>query len=266
MKPPATAVSASASSPSQADAAASPGRADRLDALRGAALVWMAGFHFCFDLRHAGFLHGNFYTDPFWTNQRVAIVSLFLFCAGVGQALAVRQGQSWSRFWRRWGQIAACALAVSVASWIMFPTSYISFGVLHAMALMLLASRMLALGRVPVAALLVLGTLVVVLGATLSHPFFDSRLTYWLGFVTYRPPTEDFVPLFPWWGVMLWGLGAGQWLLARQPDWLWRPLPAAGRPLLRGLAVLGRWSLSFYMLHQLVLMGGVMAAARLLHP
>ena len=34
---------------------AESGRFDRLDALRGVAIVWMAMFHFCFDLNHFGF-------------------------------------------------------------------------------------------------------------------------------------------------------------------------------------------------------------------
>jgi uncharacterized membrane protein len=40
--------------------APSPSRADRLDALRGAAIVWMVGFHFCFDLNHFGWLQQDF--------------------------------------------------------------------------------------------------------------------------------------------------------------------------------------------------------------
>ena len=81
-------------------------RFDRLDALRAVAIVWMAVFHFCFDLNHFGFTRQNFYTDPFWTLQRSAIVSLFLFCAGMGQAIALDQRQPWPRFWRRWAQVA----------------------------------------------------------------------------------------------------------------------------------------------------------------
>ena len=50
---------------------------------------------------------------------------------------------------------------------------------------------------------------------------------------------------------MLWGLAAGRWLLAHRRGVLAGALPA----LLRPLAVLGRWSLSFYMLHQPVLIG-----------
>ncbi|MEZ0309606.1 MAG: heparan-alpha-glucosaminide N-acetyltransferase domain-containing protein, partial [Ramlibacter sp.] len=56
-------------------------RYDTIDALRGAAIVWMTAFHFCFDLNHFGWIRQNFYTDPTWTLQRTLIVSLFLFCA-----------------------------------------------------------------------------------------------------------------------------------------------------------------------------------------
>ncbi len=74
-------------------------RMERLDALRGLAVVWMALFHLAFDLNHFGLLDTryNFHRDPLWTTQRTCIVSLFLVCAGLGQALAL-QGQSGARF------------------------------------------------------------------------------------------------------------------------------------------------------------------------
>ena len=77
------------------------------------------------------------------------------------------------------------------------------------------------------------------------------RATNWVGLVTRKPVTEDFVPLLPWLGVMLWGLAAGQWLLRRRPGWLAGAVPAALAPL----AALGRWPLTFYMLHQPILIG-----------
>jgi uncharacterized membrane protein len=226
-------------------------RFDRLDALRGVAIVWMALFHFGFDLNHFGFIHQNFNADPFWTRQRLCIVSLFLFCAGLGQAVAERQGLGWPRFWRRWAQVAACALLVSAGSWTMFPRSYISFGVLHGIALMLIVTRLAAPLR---GWLWPIGALALALPHWVKDPFFDSRATNWVGLVTHRPLTEDYVPLLPWLGVMCWGLAAGQWLLAHRPTWLSGPLPAGGRPL----ALLGRWSLSFYMVHQPVLIGLLM--------
>jgi uncharacterized membrane protein len=227
-------------------------RYGRLDALRGAAMVWMTVFHFMFDLNHFGLIaRQDFYRDPLWTGQRTAIVSLFLFCAGLGQAIALQQGQSAARFWRRWAQLAACALLVSVGSWFMFPRSFISFGVLHGIALMLIVARFAAPLR---AWLWPLGLLAVVLPWLVAHPFFDSRWTNWVGLVTRKPVTEDFVPLLPWLGVMLWGLAAGQTLLARGAPLLGGALP---KPL-ASLAALGRWPLTFYMLHQPVLIGLVL--------
>lgn len=239
-----------------ARAAAPGGRYDRLDALRGLALVWMAVFHFCFDLATFRLVDANFYTDPVWTTQRTVILSLFLLCAGAGQAVAAAQRQSWPRFWRRWAQIAGCALLVSLGSALMFPKSWISFGVLHAMAVMLIAARLLAPLR---GWLWPLGLAIVLLPQWIGHPFFDTRWTNWVGLVTHKPITEDYVPLLPWFGVMLWGVAATQMLLARTPAWLAGSLP---RPL-APLALLGRWSLSFYMVHQPVFIGALMLALQL---
>lgn len=229
-------------------------RFDRLDALRGLAIVWMALFHFGFDLNHFGFLQPpqNFHRDPLWTTQRTCIVSLFLFCAGLGQAVALQTGQGWPRFWRRWAQVAGCAVLVSAGSALMFPRSWISFGVLHGVAVMLVICRFSAPLRLW---LWPLGALALAMPQLVQHPFFDTVGTNWIGLVTKKPITEDYVPVLPWLGVMLWGLAAGQWLLAHRPGLLAGPVPAAGR----GLAVLGRWSLSFYMLHQPVLIGLLLA-------
>src|SRR6478736_3341785 len=98
-------------------------RFDSIDTLRGVAIVWMTVFHFCFDLNHFGWIRQNFYADPVWTGQRTAIVTLFLFCAGLSQAVALGQGQGWPRFWKRWVQIAGCALLVTAGSMLMFPRS-----------------------------------------------------------------------------------------------------------------------------------------------
>ncbi len=219
--------------------------------MRGAAIVWMAVFHFGFDLAHFRLIDADFHRDPFWLHQRTAIVSLFLFCVGLGQAVATAHQPSWPRFWRRWGQVAGCALLVSAGSAVMFPGSWISFGVLHGIAVMLILARLSAgWGRW----LWLLGLVALLLPQAIQSPFFDTRLTHWVGLVTRKPVTEDWVPVLPWLGVVWWGLAAGRWVLVHHPDGLSGRLP---RPL-APLATLGRWSLSFYMLHQPVLIGGLM--------
>jgi uncharacterized membrane protein len=237
-------------------------RFDRLDALRGLAIVWMAVFHFCFDLNYYGYFEPRqrFQHDPFWTVQRTCIVTLFLLCAGMGQAVAIQAGQSWARFWRRWAQVAGCAVLVSIGSALMFPNTWISFGVLHGIAVMLIIVRLVAPGQlargVPgYVVLLGLALAALVLPRVWHDPLFDSRWTNWVGLVTRLPRTEDYVPVLPWLGVVLAGVVLGSGLLRHRPQWLAGGVPAALRPL----AVLGTWSLTFYMLHQPVLIGAIRA-------
>ena len=66
-----------------------------------------------------------------------------------------------------------------------------------------------------------------------------------------RSVLASMVPLVPWLGVMWWGMAAGQWLLQHRKNLLVLGLPRAAAPL----AWLGRWSLSWYMLHQPLLFG-----------
>lgn len=235
-------------------------RFDAIDSLRGAAIVWMTAYHFCFDLNWFGWLREDFYRDPFWTWQRTAIVSLFLFCAGLGQAVAWQQRQGWLRFWTRWVQVAGCALLVTAGSWLVFPRSFIYFGVLHGIAVMLIVVRLTAgWGRW----LWLAGALAILAkpAAELVHAnwpaleFLNERAWNWLGIVDRKPVTEDYVPVLPWLGVMWGGMAAGQWLLARRRALVTRPMPAATAPL----AWLGRWSLTWYMLHQPVLIGALAA-------
>ena len=98
---------------------------------------------------------------------------------------------------------------------------------------------------------------VIAAGVTLAHPAFDGRALGWVGFMTHKPVTEDYVPLFPWTGVLLAGLAAGHWL-ARSGFAVLTPLdhaPAA-------LQWMGRHSLAIYLAHQPVLLGALWLAMR----
>lgn len=244
-------------------------RYDRLDALRTLAMLWMTVYHFCFDLNFLGLMpRQNFYADPFWTWQRTAIVSLFLFTAGMSQAVALHaQGlalQPWrnrfdGRFLRRWAQVAGCALLVSLGSALVFPQSFIYFGVLHGLAVMLLVLRLtagwgrglwwaggLAIGLKYIAEILI--------STSDRWQVFNEKWLNWLGLISQKPVTEDYVPLIPWLAAVWWGLAAGQWVVQHRAHWL-----TQGGPATRWLAMPGRWSLSYYMLHQPVLLGVLLA-------
>lgn len=244
--------------------AVAPGRFDRVDALRGFAMVWMTLFHFCFDLNNFGHIKQDFYSDPVWTWQRTCILSLFLFTAGFSQAVAVSQKQSWQRFWRRWLQIALCAMLVTAGSYWMFPKTFIYFGVLHGMLVMLIIIRLsMPMGQW----LWLLGAVAITSGwmaGRMTLPpdmasMLNSKPFNWIGWVTHKPYTEDYVPLLPWIGVMWWGAAAGA--LAMQNPVQWLRSPGSSPAVARGLTTLGQWSLSYYMLHQPIMIGALMGFA-----
>ena len=146
----------------------------------------------------------------------------------------------------------------------MFPHSFVYFGVLHGIALMLLVVRFSAgwgvwLWPSGALALALPWLLPPWLHSVGGAELFNGRTLNWLGLVTRKPITEDYVPLLPWLGVVWWGMAAGQWLLSQRPLWLSGHINPTGK----ALAVLGRWSLSYYLLHQPVLMGLLAAVALL---
>jgi uncharacterized membrane protein len=99
-----------------------------------------------------------------------------------------------------------------------------------------------------------LGLAVIVAGVTFRHAFFGTMLTSIVGFAQSKPRTEDYVPLFPWLGAVLIGIGLAS---------LWKERGFALAPALqrlnsappRLLVLLGTWALTVYLVHQPVLMG-----------
>jgi uncharacterized membrane protein len=142
---------------------------------------------------------------------------------------------------------------------LMFPRSFIYFGVLHGIAVMLIIVRLTSgWGRWLWLAGLV--AILLPLAAPAAHhawpalEVMNSRWLNWIGFISRKPVTEDYVPLLPWLGVLWWGTATGQELLRKRANILQGAIPRAAAPL----AWLGRWSLSWYMLHQPLLIGMLM--------
>ena len=234
-----------------------------LDILRGVAILAMIVFHIAWDLYYFGYSNVDVTTEFGWVVFQKAILSTFLLLVGAGLVLGHGDGIRWQSFWRRFGLVAAAALATTVGTYWMFPEFFVFFGVLHAIALFSLAG--LAFLRLTPWLTALLGALVIAANFAWSDPAFSSRELGWIGFWPVSPPTSDVVPIFPWFGVVLLGIAAMRLILASPLA----PQLAALRsdaPVARGLAFLGRWSLLIYVLHQPLIIGVLYALMQLQSP
>jgi len=216
-----------------------------IDILRGIAILMMFVFHFSYDLSFFGYVDINFLEEPFWANFRRFIVSSFLLLVGISIILANRKKLNKQHFIRRLLLLIGYALLVTLGSYLMFPESFIYFGILH---FIVVASVLGLLFRKFYWFNLILGTALLILDTLYSNALFDNPAINWIGFTTQLPYTEDYVPLIPWFGVVLIGMFIGRTLFSgNTPAWLsWQ----ASNPVTKILAFGGRHSLHIYILHQ----------------
>jgi uncharacterized membrane protein len=175
---------------------------------------------------------------------------MFLGLVGISLYLASVNGLNKKRFWRRIGLLVVCALGVTVSSYLMFPKTMIFFGILH----FIIVGSLLGALFIPLYwTNLLVGCGIVVIGLFVQHPIFDHSAMQWVGLMTHKPATEDYVPLFPWFGVVLIGIFLGRALYSKTvPDIArWQAESVPGRILTLG----GRHSLLIYMLHQPLFIG-----------
>lgn len=234
-----------------------------VDIARGVAIIAMVAYHLCWDLSYFRFIPADVGYDPAWVLIARSILAVFLFLAGISLVLGHGNGIRWRSFWRRWVFVVAGALAITVATWFAFPQSFVYFGVLHAIALFSLMG--LAFVRTPLWLAVVVAAIVIALPFFYSDPLFNEKAWSWLGFWQVPPPANDLVPVFPWFGAVLIGIIAARLVLASNLVSRLAAIAPSGR-LPRLLAVLGRWSLLIYLLHQPILLGLVYPAAALLQP
>ncbi len=246
-------------------AAPAAGRLAVIDAARGAALAAMALYHATWDLGFLRLTPENLALTPPGRAAAHAIAGSFLVLAGVSLVLAQGKVFRPGPFLGRLARIGAAAAGISLATRILFPESWIFFGVLHCIAL----SSLLALPALRLPPWLVAAASAAILAApalldapALAAPWaLPAPLLLVLGLAPEVPATNDYVPMIPWFGCVLAGVALGRIArprLAASRLGAWRPASRGAR-LLAGA---GRRSLGIYLLHQpllLALLSGVAA-------
>jgi uncharacterized membrane protein len=235
------------------------GRFWEIDALRGIAIIGVVLFHSSYDLAYFGFFDLRFFTSGMGLYIARAGGGLFIFLVGLSLTLSYQRAVAseppgWKLFRKYLGRglrIFSFGLVITFLTWIFVPQEMIVFGILHLIGVsIILAYPFLGL-RLPNVAL---GVGCIIVGLYLRNVGLDHPWLVWLGS---KPdfPMLDYWPVFPWFGVTLLGVFAGNLLYGDRTK---QAAPAAPPlPAIRPLAFLGRHSLLVYLVHQPILLAAL---------
>lgn len=236
-------------------------RIDVLDLARGMALFAMASYHFSWDLEMFGYLEPGTSTHGLLKLYARAIASSFLFLAGVSLVLAHGNGIRPAAFVKRVAMVSGAAALITLATYYATADSFIHFGILHAIAVSSVLG--LAFLRLPALVTVLIGVVCIALPGFYRHEAFNPSWLSWIGLFTVPPRSNDFVPLMPWLGPFLIGMGVTKAAVAHGLTKRLAALKTGSGPLARTTRFCGRHSLAFYLLHQPVLLSLVWGASQI---
>lgn len=227
-----------------------------IDWLRGFAIFLMVIYHFCYDLDMFGYIDTAF-GHGYWVPFRYIIVIGFLSLVGVSLVIVHGKSIRWSSLKKRTFQLALASLAVSISSYFIAPQKVTIFGILQ---FILVASWfVLPLLKRPQVSF-VLGVSIFTLGHVIQSRVFESNWIHWLGMVVEKRPALDYVPIFPWLGVVLIGISLAHFFLYTS---IGQKIASLDLTRLTGvgkfnlmLEKMGQHSLVIYLVHQPIMFAG----------
>lgn len=224
----------------------------------------MATYHFAWDLELFGYIESGSANRGLLKIYARSIASSFLFVAGVSLALAYAAGLTPQSFLKRLGIIVSAAALITIVTLYATPDAFIFFGILHSIAV----ASVIGLLFLPLPGLIAIlvGVVCVILPRIYADEAFNTFWLYWVGLSTIPPRTNDYVPLLPWLGPFLIGLGSTQLAIRHGVTERLAKFRAGDNPVTRVLRLSSRHSLAFYLLHQPVLVSLVWVGSQILPP
>jgi uncharacterized membrane protein len=210
-----------------------------LDLIRSLAIVLMVIFHFIYDLKYFGWLTWDIPDGDGWKHFRYVILTLFFICIGVSLVYSHKQQIHTKKFITRLVKVAIGAGLITLVSLVIFPQSWIYFGVLHFIFIASLCSILL----VPYPRLSLIVGVCIIIAELLG--LLDKRWPFSYFSESLPSYTVDYVPLFPWLGVILLGitLAHSRWLNHYN-------FKFKSDKSIRRLSWPGKHSLIIYLIHQ----------------
>lgn len=227
-----------------------------IDVARGLAIAGVVLFHIVWDLEFTGIISGVA-GHPVWLAFGRSLAGTFMFLVGVSLVLAHRETVHVRAFNRRLFTITAYALVITLVSWFAFPESFIFFGILHAITAATLVGALFL--RAGALANFTVGAIMLILPFLFDFSTFDTRWLAWTGFAERPPPSNDFVPIFPWVGVTFLGMASAKLFLSNR-DRAIQSRPGTRTWPVRTIVWMGNRSLLIYLVHQPILLSMSMTA------
>ena len=218
-------------------------RIEWLDFLKGIAVFLMVVFHFFYDLSYFGWIDADVSGPSGWMPFRYLIVTMFVFSMGVSLYLANYRKIDWRGYSHRMLKLLLSSGVITITSILIFPDAWIYFGILHFMVFASVAGLIFV--RYPLLCL-PLAVIIFIIHATGVLPF-EWPFNY-IGHLLHSGRPADFVPIIPWFAVVLIGVFVGS-LVSNHA----KLLGIGVGQLPKSVIWMGRKSLLIYLLHQPIL-------------
>jgi len=211
------------------------GRIREIDLLRGVAIILMVFFHLVYDLNSFHDIPISYDTGVVFYIGKIA-ASLFIIIAGISCTLSknnVKRGL-YVLFW---------AFVVTAATSFAVPGSNIVFGILHFLGISILLSPFFQ--RFNAYVLFFLGTASLLFGLYAAEITMPNNLLIPFGLMGESFYSADYYPLFPWFGLFLYGGAIGKLKYSNNVSLF--PLNAFRTNF---VDLSGQHSLTIYLVHQ----------------
>lgn len=227
-----------------------------VDALRGIAVFMMIFYHTLFDINYLGIAGIPVGTGPLRL-LAMGTVSIFLLLVGVSLTLSRHRhvkeggGPEYRSFIRRGLKILAIAGIITLVTYLVVPEEFIVFGVLHCIGIAVIIGPLFIRFGIWN---LIGGIVWILLGLFLST-FSGPYWLLWAGIAPEGFSSLDYVPILPWFGMVMFGIAGGTLLYpsGRRAFNIADPPSRLSFPLLWS----GRHSLLIYLIHQPLLLGAL---------
>jgi len=208
-------------------------------------------FHSAFDLNFFAVLPLNV-SGGFLRMLAYLTASTFIFLVGVSFTISYARAERRLagrdlalKYVRRGLTIFGYGLAITAVTWLFLPSVYVVFGILHFIGVAILLAPLFVRFN---AQNLILASIACLIAGYVTNAVSGPWPLLWLGIHPESFASLDYVPLLPWFGLVLVGMACGSLFY---PDGKRSfSLPAARPAFSRPLEFLGRHSLVIYFLHQ----------------